>query len=371
MNRCDSGMNPMRSIPSARFRGTIARGVSVNSGSGVRRACHGCTLRRFKLRPYRNEMRSEHVRSPCISCTMQQSHEHGVKYSGRAVPGATRRASFQLRRFAMKCAAAFNIAPSLPNERDRLFSLGDKRLEPLPRTIDPQQAQECRLVGGRIFSRRLADGRCIAFDIEQVIGDLKGFADRRTVTFERRPRLCAGASPSMAPLEQANFRSAPVFIDCSSFYVAEVKLASPAICKSAFGRKIEHLPAGHSADAGGSRKRGNELNSDVGLWRVFAGARGYRRRRSKGHRLPGLRLLRRRPYERSAFRGATRRRPSREGRRERANSSARTRARRQPSALAVAARRIVSRFQRPEKGGSACRPRGLRNAWPPAGGRAR
>ena len=66
MSRCDSGMKPMRSIPSARFRGTIARGDSVKSGSGVGELVTGALYGNFKLRPYRNETRSEHVRSPCI-----------------------------------------------------------------------------------------------------------------------------------------------------------------------------------------------------------------------------------------------------------------------------------------------------------------
>ena len=139
--------------------------------------------------------------------------------------------------------------------RDRRLSLDDKCLEPFPRTIDPQQAQECRLVGGRIFSRRLADRGCIAFDIEQVIGDLKCFADRRTVTFERRTRLCGG--PRRAWLHSRRQTSAALRSSLiAMFYIAEIKLAPPAICKSTFGRKIEHLPAGHSADAGGSRQRG-------------------------------------------------------------------------------------------------------------------
>src|SRR6202142_2228165 len=162
----------------------------------------------------------------------------------------------------MRCR--FQYCPVPAKRRDRRFSLDDKRLEPLARTIDPQQAQERRLVGGRIFSRRLANSGCVAFDIEQVIGDLKGFADRRTVTFERRTRL-AGRLAEHGSTRAGKLQEGSGLHCLQSFYVAEIKFAPPAICKSTFGRKIEHLPASHSAETGGSRKRGNELNSDLGL----------------------------------------------------------------------------------------------------------
>ena len=98
--------------------------------------------------------------------------------------------------------------------RERRFGLGHELLEPPFGAGDAEHADEGRLAGGGVLAGLFADQRRIAFDIEEIVGDLKRLADRRAVAFER-VALRALAPPRMPPAWQAKRNSAPVFIACS------------------------------------------------------------------------------------------------------------------------------------------------------------
>src|SRR5262249_53273041 len=62
--------------------------------------------------------------------------------------------------------------------RERRLGFADQGVEPAPRRLRPQHTDQRRLVGGGILAGGLADSGRIAFEVEQVVGDLEGFAER-------------------------------------------------------------------------------------------------------------------------------------------------------------------------------------------------
>src|SRR5438093_2514867 len=73
----------------------------------------------------------------------------------------------------------------LAKRRQRRFGLGDQRAQARPRALRPEQTHDGRLAGLRVLTGLLADQCRIAFDIEQIVGDLEGLTDGRAVAIER------------------------------------------------------------------------------------------------------------------------------------------------------------------------------------------
>ena len=67
---------------------------------------------------------------------------------------------------------------ALPEGSERGGGLGDQRTQALARAIDAEDANHGGLAGVGILAGLLADQRRIAFDIEEVVGDLERAAAR-------------------------------------------------------------------------------------------------------------------------------------------------------------------------------------------------
>src|SRR5258707_4464580 len=67
-------------------------------------------------------------------------------------------------------------------------------------TVDPELGDEGGLAEGGVLAGLFAEGCGIAFDVEQVVGDLKGFAERAAVIVERLifPRRGLARTPPSA-----------------------------------------------------------------------------------------------------------------------------------------------------------------------------
>src|SRR5262249_20005889 len=74
----------------------------------------------------------------------------------------------------------------------RGLRLADQVFEPPPRGRGSEHADQRCLMGGRVLARRFADRRRIAFDVEEIVGDLERLAKRGTVTLKRGPLTLVG-----------------------------------------------------------------------------------------------------------------------------------------------------------------------------------
>src|SRR5664279_4059388 len=108
--------------------------------------------------------------------TMRQSHELSAKYRA---PGRSRLKTL-IAAICDEVCRRFQYRGIVAKRGNRGLGVGDQFLEPFARAVDPEQAHEGGLVRGRILAGRLADGRCIAVDIEQIVRYLECFADRGT-----------------------------------------------------------------------------------------------------------------------------------------------------------------------------------------------
>ena len=106
---------------------------------------------------------------------------------------------------------------------------------------------------------RLAERSRIALDVEQIVGDLEGFAERAAVIVERLVFVLRGLAEDRAgDAAEAQQR-------------AGLHLLQPrhvdrlAVAEAAFAGEIEHLAAGHAADAGGARQRARQQQAHVGV----------------------------------------------------------------------------------------------------------
>src|SRR6266852_2103572 len=70
-------------------------------------------------------------------------------------------------------------------DRQRGVGARQQVANPLLGAVDAELGDEGGLAEGRILAGRLAEGRGIAFDVEQIVGDLEGFAERAAVIVER------------------------------------------------------------------------------------------------------------------------------------------------------------------------------------------
>src|SRR5262249_61904931 len=74
----------------------------------------------------------------------------------------------------------------------RGLRLADQVFEPPPRSRGSEHADQRCLMGGRVLTGGFADGRRIALDVEQVVGDLERLAQSGTVALKRGPLAWLG-----------------------------------------------------------------------------------------------------------------------------------------------------------------------------------
>ncbi len=90
------------------------------------------------------------------------------------------------------CRSATNFAPSIriaaedPNGASACSASATSSFNRALAAGHAKHADHRGLAGGGVLAGLFADQRRIAFEIEQIVGDLEGLADRRAVTLERR-----------------------------------------------------------------------------------------------------------------------------------------------------------------------------------------
>ena len=109
---------------------------------------------------------------------------------------------------------------------------------------------------GLILARRLAHGRGIALDVEQIIGDLEGEAEALAVGCERPAIGIAGPPQDGAGLA-GEAQEGPRFHGLQALHVSGGRLGRD--CKL-LGFQIEALPARHAAETGSTRQRLHQLD---------------------------------------------------------------------------------------------------------------
>ena len=100
-------------------------------------------------------------------------------------------------------------------DRQRLVGARQQVAHPLLGAVDAELGDEGGLAERRVGAGRLAERFGIAFDVEQVVGDLERLAERAAVIVERLILLRGRLRREVAPAMQPNRSSAPVFICCS------------------------------------------------------------------------------------------------------------------------------------------------------------
>jgi len=93
-----------------------------------------------------------------------------------------RRSLFPLGREAGRRAQDVRFAAE---RHQRAFGFRHQGGEPRVRALDAEQGDQRRLAGGGVLAGGLAERRRIALDVEQIVGDLEGLADRRAIAIER------------------------------------------------------------------------------------------------------------------------------------------------------------------------------------------
>ena len=128
----------------------------------------------------------------------------------------------------------------------------------------PEDSDQRRFAGGGVLAGGLAEGRAVAFDVEQVVGDLKRLPDRRAEALERvafrNARLAenragrAGELQQRAGLHRLQGADRPL-----------VERARPAVGEASFRVKVQQLTADHAADARRARQRADQRDAHFGV----------------------------------------------------------------------------------------------------------
>src|SRR5437763_5003082 len=139
----------------------------------------------------------------------------------------------------------------------RRFRLGHELLEPPFGARYAEHTDESGFSGSEVLAGRFAHQGRIALDVEEIVGNLKRFADRCAKTCKRFALLCAGAAENAAGLAgEAQQRAGLHRLQHPYFALAVTDCA-----EAAFGCKVEHLAARHAAETGGARQRIYEFNA--------------------------------------------------------------------------------------------------------------
>ena len=239
------------------------------------------------------------------------------------------------------------IAPSRLSPMPRVVERGVRAREALggerARALEPEQRRIGRLRRRGVLAGGLAErSAASAFDVEDVVDDLKREADLGGVAIDRRDHVVGSAPAMIAPLTAEARISAPVLRACiarrpSASSVIAWPGACPAACRSIACPPT--MPAGAGRVADDLRARAACAPTIAGSSAMPARARAARTPRRAGRRRRGWRCRRRRRRAASAGRAAACRCPSPADRRGSASRCESARSRRRP-----AARRSLSRL---------------------------
>src|SRR5216684_2256106 len=129
--------------------------------------------------------------------------------------------------------------------------------------ISFEPAKRRRFAGVGVFAGRLSDRGSIAFDVENIVGDLECFSDNGAEAVERQSLMFVGPAESRsgdAAIAQQRARLHRLQL----FDVRQVHLRRRRR-KPAFCREIEHLASGHAAEPGRACKPEHERDADRGV----------------------------------------------------------------------------------------------------------
>ena len=134
------------------------------------------------------------------------------------------------------------------------------------------------LPGYCVLTGLFADKCRITFEVEQIVSDLEGLANGRSIPLKRSTLRSGRRSKHPAGLTGEPQQRAGLH-RLEGAYLILAEPLWPITGKTALCGEIQHLPADHAAQAGGSCKCADEFDADS---RVGMGLRlgiGYRRRR--------------------------------------------------------------------------------------------
>jgi hypothetical protein len=105
----------------------------------------------------------------------------------------------------------------------------------------------------------LAERGRVALDVEQVVGDLEGFAERAAVVVERLVLLRRG-------LAEDGAGNAAIAQQCAGLHLLQPRDVDRfAVAEASFAGEVEHLAADHAAQSRGARQRTRQQQPDIGI----------------------------------------------------------------------------------------------------------
>src|SRR5947209_13752372 len=118
-------------------------------------------------------------------------------------------------------------------------------------------------MSGGILAGGFADRRRVPFEVEKIIGDLKGCAERNAV-------MADGARVQTIALAENGSRNAAEMQKRTGFHRLQrfnLPLAKFGLLtvEAPFCRKVEHLPSDHAAKPGRSRKSAHQCRANFGV----------------------------------------------------------------------------------------------------------
>ena len=128
-----------------------------------------------------------------------------------------------------------------------------------PGRLQPQRRDQRRLVALRVFAGAFAELRVSALRVENIIGDLKGRAQRAAVIIERGALGGVGAPQRGAGQDRkAQQRAGLHRLEALGLVFAQRRLGRLRL-------QIKRLPADHAADARGAGEAEHKLGADGGI----------------------------------------------------------------------------------------------------------
>ena len=134
-------------------------------------------------------------------------------------------------------------------DRERLVGARQQVAHALLGAVDAELGDEGGLAERRVLSGLLAERRRVALDVEQVVGDLEGFAERAAVIVERLVFLLRGLAEDRAGNAAKAQQRAGLHL-LQPRHVDRLAVAEPPLAG-----EVQHLAADHSANSRCARQR--------------------------------------------------------------------------------------------------------------------
>src|ERR1700730_17087414 len=144
-------------------------------------------------------------------------------------------------------------------DRQRGVGLGEQVAHALFGAVDPELGDEGGFAQGGVLPGLLAERCRVALDVEQIVGDLEGLAERMAVIVERL-MLCRRGLPEDRAGDAAIAEQRAGLHLLQAGDVDRLTVAEPALAG-----EIEYLAADHAADSRGPRQRPRQQQAYGGI----------------------------------------------------------------------------------------------------------